>query len=218
MLSTKDLFKTIPEAFAALFDCDKPWGVLPHLDDFVKTIEDNRQGNIHPSAVLEGNIYLARDAEIGPHVYIQGPAWIGNGAKVKHGAYLRGGVVLADGAEVGAKTEVKRTLFLTGAKAAHLNYVGDSVLGYKVNLGAGVKLANFKTDGSNIKIQDEDTGFRKLGALLGDRVSIGCNAVTVPGTVIGADSSVYNCAMVRGFIPANTIVKLKQTIELVTKQ
>ena len=219
MFSTKDLFlKPLPEELATLLACEKPWDVLAQLDAFVTTIENNLQGTVHPTAVLEGDIHLAKDANIGPHVYIQGPAWIGSRAKVKHGAYLRGGVVLAEGAEVGAKTEIKRSLFLQGAKAAHLNYVGDSVLGSNVNLGAGVKLANFKTDGSNIKINGEDTGLRKLGGLLGDSVSIGCNAVTVPGTVIGTQSTVYNCAMVRGVIPAHSIVKLKQTIELVTKR
>jgi UDP-N-acetylglucosamine diphosphorylase / glucose-1-phosphate thymidylyltransferase / UDP-N-acetylgalactosamine diphosphorylase / glucosamine-1-phosphate N-acetyltransferase / galactosamine-1-phosphate N-acetyltransferase len=156
-------------------------------------------------------------AKIGPHAYIEGPAWIGEEVEVGHSAYIRGGVVLAPKAKVGAKTEVKRSLFLYAAKAPHLNYVGDSILGTKVNLGAGVKLANFNNMGTNIKIDGHATGLRKLGAMLGDEVTLGCNAVTVPGTIIGPRSTVYNCVMVRGVIPADSIVKLRQDLEIVTK-
>lgn len=218
-MRTAELFLSeVTGELQTLLNVTWPWEILAQLDAFVSTLEDSRQGIIHPTAVLEGDVYLAAGAKIGPHVYIEGPAWIGAGASVKHGAYLRGGVVLAPGASVGAKTEVKRSLFLTGATAAHLNYVGDSVLGAAVNLGAGVKLANFKTDGSNIVAAGQATGLRKLGGLLGDGVSVGCNAVTVPGTVIGANSTVYNCAVVRGAVPANSIVKLRQSQEVIEKR
>ena len=100
------------------------------------------------------------------------------------------------------------------AKAAHLNYVGDSVLGNDVNLGAGVKLANFKTFGTNITIEGQETGLRKLGALIGDGCSIGCNAVTTPGTIIGKNTIAYNCVVLKGVVPANSIVKLRQNLEI----
>jgi len=216
MLFTNDLFsiEKVDVKLRDLLTPKLPWQILANIDEFVKKINDDRKGFIHETAVLEGNIYLAESAEIGPHVYIQGPAWIGAGAKVKHGAYLRGGVVIAPEAEVGAKTEVKRSLFLNGAKAAHLNYVGDSVLGYKVNLGAGVKLANFKTFGNNISVGGYETGLRKFGAMLGDEVSLGCNAVTVPGTIVGKRTIAYNLAMLRGVIAADKVVKLRQQLEI----
>lgn len=217
-MKTADLFQTeLPAVLQPLLAVAWPWEVLAQLDSFVAQIKDERLGQVHPTAVLDGNIYLAKGATVGPHAYIEGPAWLGDGVTVKHGAYLRAGVVLAPGASAGAKTEVKHSLFLPGATAAHLNYVGDSVLGAGVNLGAGVKLANFKTDGSNITVDGQATGLRKLGGLLGDGVSIGCNAVTVPGTVIGPNSAVYNCVMVRGTVPANSIVKLRQTQEIIQK-
>lgn len=216
---TRDLFALdkVPEVLQGLLKTTYAWEILKNLDAFVATIQNDRQGKIHPTAVLEGNIYMHETAVIGPHAYIEGPAWLGEGVEVGHAAYIRGGVVLAPKAKVGAKTEVKRSLFLYGAKAPHLNYVGDSILGSKVNLGAGVKLANFNNMGTNIKIQGQDTGLRKLGAMLGDEVTLGCNAVTVPGTIIGAKSMVYNCVMVRGVIPANSIVKLKQELEIVAR-
>ena len=219
MLTTKDLFALdkLPEELQSLLDVTYPWEILKNLDAFVSTIQDQRLGKVHPTAVLEGNIYIHESAIIGPHAFIEGPAWIGEGVEVGHAAYIRGGVVLAPKAKVGAKTEVKRSLFLYSAKAPHLNYVGDSILGSKVNLGAGVKLANFNNMGTNIKIQGQDTGLRKLGAMLGDNVTLGCNAVTVPGTIIGVNSMVYNCVMVRGVIPANSIVKLRQDLEIVSK-
>ncbi len=214
MLSISELFDSHNlGTLGHLLEAKEPWDILHNLDIFMQSIRSEQLGQIHPSAVIEGNVYLAEGAEIGPHVYIEGPAWIGPRAKVKHGAYLRGGVVLAEDAEVGAKTEVKRALFLPGAKAAHLNYVGDSVLGNKVNLGAGVKLANFKTFGTGITIGGRPTGLRKLGAMIGDQASLGCNAVTTPGTIIGPRTLVYNCAVLRGIIPADTIVKLRQELE-----
>jgi NDP-sugar pyrophosphorylase family protein len=220
MLLSHDLFDSnmLSENLRELLRVGLPWEILAKLDAFVQTIPDDRQGYIHDTAVLEGNVFVHQTAKIAPHVFIEGPAYIGERVQVKHGAYLRGGVVLAAGAEVGAKTEVKRSLFLNQAKAAHLNYVGDSVLGNKVNLGAGVKLANFKTAGTTISIEGQATGLRKLGALIGDYSSLGCNAVTTPGTVIGKNVMVYNCAVLRGIVPANTIVKLKQGLEYIAKE
>ena len=216
MINTSDLFDIdlVDENLRSLLQVEFPWQVLTELDKFTAEIQDLRLGRVHPTAVVEGKVFIAKSASIGPHVYIQGPAWIAENAKVKHGACLRSGVVLAAGAEVGARTEVKRSLFLNSAKAAHLNYVGDSILGYKVNLGAGVKLANFKTFGTNINVANHETGLRKLGAMLGDHVSIGCNAVTVPGTIIGKRSIIYNLAMARGVVAADSILKLRQQFEL----
>ncbi|MGL4610617.1 MAG: glucose-1-phosphate thymidylyltransferase [Trueperaceae bacterium] len=219
MLLTKDLYDLayVPTELQALLSVTYPWEILKCLDEFTATIQDQRKGSIHPTAVLEGNIYLHETASIGPHVYIAGPAWIGEDAHIGHGAYVRGGVVLAPHAKIGHATEVKRALFLTDAKAPHLNYVGDSVLGHKVNIGAGVKLANFNNMGTTIKIAGQSTGLRKLGAMLGDEVTLGCNAATAPGTVVGAKTMVYQGAMLRGVIPANSIVKMRPTLEIVPK-
>lgn len=203
----------IPAALRGLVEAEHPWEALAALDRFCGNLVDDRRGRVHPTAVLEGAVVVAEGAEIGPHAYVQGPAWIGAGAHVGHGAYVRGNVVVGPGAKIGHASEVKRSILLPGAKAPHFNYVGDSVLGVDVNLGAGVKLANFKADGSTISVAGRSTGLRKLGAILGDGVSIGCNAVLNPGTVVGRDSVIYPGAVVHGWIERQTVVKVRPVQE-----
>ena len=212
---TQDLFdvSTVAAPLKALLDVPLPWEVLARLDHFLKDLEDGRLGKVHPTAVLAGPVYLAAGAAVGPHAYIEGPAWIGEGAEVGHGAFLRGGVALAPGVRVGHSSEVKHALLLEGAKAPHFNYVGDAVVGRDVNLGAGVKLANVRSDGGIVKAAGRDTGLRKFSAAVGDDVFIGCNAVLAPGTLVGPRCVIYSGVTLRGDVPADTIIKLRQPLE-----
>ncbi len=203
----------VPAVWRMLFDDAVPWAVLARLDEFLRSFEGDVAGDVHPSAVLEGAVRVEAGASIGPHAFVQGPAWLMAGASVGHAAYVRGGVLLAPGAKVGHASEVKRSVFLEGAKAPHFNYVGDSVLGHDVNLGAGVKVANLKAFGDTISMGGTPTGLRKLGALVGDGASIGCNAVLAPGTVVGAGTVVYHGALLRGLVPAHSVVKVRPTLE-----
>ena len=215
MLTTAELFDValLPAELRPLLDAEFPWEILARLDSFALEIPATILGNVHPSAVLSGNVYIAAGATVGPHACIEGPAYIGEGASVGHGAYLRGNVVLAPKAKVGHASEVKRSVFMTGAAAPHFNYAGDSVLGAHVNLGAGAKLANFRALAGTIKVSGVDTGLRKFGAALGDGVMLGCNSVTGPGTVIGAHTAVYHGSMLRGLYPAATVIKLRQEFD-----
>lgn len=203
----------MPQELQGLLDAEFPWEVLARLDAFAPSIPAQLLGEVHPTAVLMGHVFVAAGAKVGPHALIEGPAWLGPGAVVGHGAYLRGNVVLAAKAKVGHASEVKRSVFLPGATAPHFNYIGDSVLGAGVNLGAGVKLANFRTLAGMVKVAGFDTGLRKFGAALGDGVSLGCNSVTGPGTVIGPRTIAYHGSMLRGLYPADTILKLRQVLE-----
>jgi bifunctional N-acetylglucosamine-1-phosphate-uridyltransferase/glucosamine-1-phosphate-acetyltransferase GlmU-like protein len=196
----------LPPALRGLLAAAAPWEILAALDDFVADVTTDHAGTIHPTAVLEGAVRLERGAWIGPHAFVQGPCLIMAGAEVGHAALLRGGVVLGPGAKVGHASEVKRSLLLPHAKAPHFNYVGDSVLGSDVNLGAGVKLANLRLIPGAIRVAGTATGLRKLGAILGDRVSIGCNSVLAPGTVIGRDTLVVDSVSVAGVIPAGQLL------------
>ena len=220
MFTTAELFDAaqVPTALQPLLEPTWPWEVLSAVDTFLETLEPQHLGEVHPTAVLEDNVYLAPTAKVGPHVYIKGPSWIGEGAELGHGAYVRGDVVLAPGSQVLHSSEVKHALLLPGARLAHFNYVGDSVIGSGVNLGAGVKIANFKTFGDEIVVGGHKTGLRKFGAALGDGVSIGCNAVTSPGTLIGPRTLVYNGAMLRGVYPADSVIKYKQALETVPRR
>ncbi len=207
----------VPDAWRGLFDVDEPWRALERLDRLLAALVDRRDGDVHPSAVVEGAVVLEAGARIGPHAFVQGPAWIMAGAEVGHGAMLRGGVLMGPKAKVGQASEVKRSVLLGGAQAPHFNYVGDSVLGHGVNLGAGVKLANLKVVPGGVQVGGAVTGLRKLGSLIGDGASIGCNAVLAPGTVVGRGTIVYNGATIRGVVPAYSIVKLRTTLEIVER-
>jgi len=220
MVRLGDLFDLaqVPPAWRGLFEVEEPWQVLARLDALLSHLVDDRRGDVHPTAVLEGKVVIEPGASIGPHAFVQGPAWLMAGARVGHGAYLRDGVLLAPHATVMHASEAKRAIFLAGAKAPHFNYVGDSVLGHRVNLGAGVKLANFKATADEIQMDGRPTGLRKLGSLVGDDVSLGCNAVLAPGTVVGARTVVYHGATLRGVIPADTMVKLRPELDVVPRR
>ncbi|HEX7001058.1 MAG TPA: hypothetical protein VF164_05120 [Trueperaceae bacterium] len=219
MLTTAELFdiELVPDDLRALLADDKPWLALARLDELGGTLVDQR-GDVHPTAVIDGPLYMAKGAKVGPHAYLTGPVYLAEGAEVGHAARLRGPVVLCPGAKVGHASEVKRSLFLAGAKAPHFNYVGDSILGHDVNLGAGVKVANFKAFGDEVVSGDVRTGLRKFGAAVGDGVSIGCNAVLAPGTLVGRGTVIYHGASVRGHVEPGMVVKLRQQQELAPRR
>lgn len=162
------------------------------------------KGKVSPQAVLEGPVYVAEGAEIGPFAYIQGPTYIGPGAEVRHGAFIRGSAFIGPKAVVGHTTEVKGSIFFDEAKAGHFAYVGDSILGRDVNLGAGTKLANLKLRGDEVAVKHPATlqrvpsGLRKLGALIGDHAQTGCNAVLSPGTILLPSTGVLPCVHYHG--------------------
>lgn len=197
------------------------WEALERLAAFIRErIRPGVHGEVEPGAFVGPDVEVQEGARVESTAYVRGPAIIGAGTEVRHGAYVRGNVLTGRDCVIGHATEVKNALFLDGAKAAHFAYVGDSILGARVNLGAGTKLANLKVVEGGVAVTAPDgrsvpTGLRKLGAILGDDVEIGCNAVTAPGTVIGRRSIVYALASVRGTIAPDTIVAWKP--QLVSK-
>lgn len=200
---------------ASLFqgDCE-PWLVLQKLSDYFKTQTlGQHKGRISPSAYLINpeQIAIGEGSIVEPGAYIQGPCIIGKDCVVRHGAYIRGNVLTGNRCVIGHDSEVKHAIFLDGAHAAHFAYVGDSILGNEVNLGAGTKCANFKLDQTpiNLHIRGEriPTHMRKLGAIIGDKTQIGCNAVSNPGTLIGQEVRCYPCLNIEGFIPSRSMVK-----------
>ncbi|CAN5526350.1 glucose-1-phosphate thymidylyltransferase [soil metagenome] len=216
MLHTQDLFDLgrVSPALRDLFADPLPWRALARLDAFLEGLADERLGSVHSAAVVTGAVYLAEGARIGPGALVEGPAWIGPGAEVGHGAYLRGGVILDAHAKVGHASEIKRAILLGEAKTPHFNYVGDAILGAGCNLGAGVKIANMSAFANLIKSGGQDTGLRKFGGAIGDEVSIGCNAVVAPGTLIGPRTVAYSGVMLRGVYAADSVVKLRQELEI----
>jgi len=161
-------------------------------------------GKVLPGALVEGAVYVSEGAVIEPTAYVQGPCFIGPDAEVRHGAYIRGQVYVGPRAVVGHCSEIKNSVLFDGAKAAHFAYVGDSILGRDVNLGAGTKLANLPLKRGIIRFKNpisgslESSGLKKFGALLGDDSQTGCNAVLSPGTILMPGTAVMPCAHFRG--------------------
>jgi len=157
------------------------------------------KGQVHPGAYLQGQVYIAEGAVVEPTALIQGPCVIGPGAEIRHGAYIRGNAWIGAKTVVGHTTEVKGSIFFDGAKAGHFAYVGDSLLGRDVNLGAGTKLANLKLKGDEISVKHPvdgtfvRTGLRKFSSIIGDKAQTGCNSVLSPGTILMPNTAVLPC-------------------------
>lgn len=216
-LTTSQFFSLEEFSHRALFEETQfPWEALVHLASY---LQKQQLGKIEvkiPSTAHLINpelISIGPGTVIEPGAYIQGPVIIGPNCVVRHGAYIRGNVVTGQRCIIGHSTEVKHSILLDGAQAAHFNYVGDSILGNNVNLGAGVKLANFRLDHREISVvisgKKIKTQLKKLGAIIGDDTQIGCNSVTNPGTLIGQKAFCYPCISIMGFVPSNAIYREK---------
>lgn len=201
-------------------NCIYAWEVLARLPAYINThLEPGIHGTVMEGAWVGDQVYLAAGAVVESGAMVKGPAIIGPDTVIRQGAYLREHCLIGAGCVVGHTTEVKGSILLDGAQAAHFNYVGNSVLGRKTNLGAGVKLSNLKNNHStiNVRIGHElyNTGLHKFGAIIGDYAALGCNCVTSPGTLIGPETQVYPNVVVRGAVPQRCIVKLRQAVEIV---
>jgi NDP-sugar pyrophosphorylase family protein len=200
------LFEGVENAWEALGD-----RLSAYIDEHA---QDRIEGEIEDGAFVRGKVWLAEGAKIEAGAYVQGPAILGPGTVVRHAAYLRGYVLAGRDCILGHSTECKNAVFMDVASAGHFAYVGDSILGVRVNLGAGTKLANFRVFPGNVTVTNPEgglikTGMLKLGAILGDNVQIGCNSVAAPGTIVGAGSVIYSQASIRGTIPRDTLVSYK---------
>ena len=195
-----------------------PWEALEGIKELILQIGATLSADEydHPAE----DVWIAKDAKRYPNNYIAGPCIIGHGTEVRPGAFIRGSALVGDNCVVGNSTELKNVILFDNVQVPHYNYVGDSILGYKAHMGAGSITSNVKSDKKLVVIKNEgeliETGRKKVGALVGDRVEVGCNTVLNPGTVVGRDSNIYPVSCVRGVIPANSIFKSKDNI--VTKE
>lgn len=207
-----DLKETIA---AELFEgAEYPWEVLPKIHDFIMEL-----GKRLPKEIFEEhgeNIWIAKNAKIAPTACLNGPLIIDEDAEIRHCAFIRGNAIVGKGAVVGNSTELKNVVLFNKVQVPHYNYVGDSILGHKSHMGAGSITSNVKSDKTLVTVREKDdcieTGLKKMGAMLGDYVEVGCNSVLNPGTVIGRNSNIYPTSMVRGVVPANSIYKNKTEI------
>lgn len=186
-----------------------PWEALAGIEELICKIGQTLDAEEYE--YRGNNVWVSKSAKIFPSAYIGGPCIIGHNTEVRHGAFVRGSALVGDGCVVGNSAELKNVILFDGVQVPHYNYVGDSILGYKSHMGAGSITSNVKSDKTHVHIKDGvediDTGRKKVGAMLGDFVEVGCNSVLNPGTVIGRNSSVYPLSSTRGVIPQNAIYK-----------
>ena len=181
-----------------------PYEVLPKISEFI--LELGKTLPADKFECREDNIWIAKSASVAPSAYIHGPAIIDEEAEIRHCAFIRGNAIVGKGAVVGNSTELKNVILFDKVQVPHYNYVGDSVLGFKSHMGAGSITSNVKSDKTLVVIKSGEgkieTGLKKMGAILGDCVEVGCGSILNPGSIIGANSNVYPLSSVRGVIPA----------------
>jgi NDP-sugar pyrophosphorylase family protein len=206
----------------SLFDNSQwVWEALTYLKTYLASIQlGNINAEVSQGAYLINpeSITIGNGTVVEPGAYIQGPCIIGENCTIRHGAYIRGNLITGSDCVIGHDTEVKNAVFLNGVHAAHFAYVGDSILGNNVNLGAGTICANLKLNRQQISITHEGklypTGLRKLGAIMGDNSQTGCNTVTNPGTLMGKGVMSYPCTNFGGFIPQKSLIKNKNNLSI----
>ena len=210
-LKIKNLFGDLSQTQAKelLESVEYPWEALAGIGDLIVKLgetlseeEYEKQGE---------NVWIAKSAKIYPNNYIAGPTIIGANTEVRPGAFIRGNALVGENCVVGNSTELKNVILFNNVQVPHYNYVGDSILGYKSHMGAGSITSNVKSDKTLVTISCEGekipTERKKVGAILGDNVEVGCGSVLNPGTVVGKNSNIYPLSMVRGYVPADSIYK-----------
>lgn len=202
-----DLSHTL--AAPLLESCTYPWQALPRLGEFITSLGKELDPALFDNPAE--NVWIAKTAKVAPTASITGPVIICDAAEIRQCAYIRGNAVIGAGSVIGNSCEVKNAIIFDSVQVPHFNYVGDSILGFRSHMGAGAVTSNIKSDRTPVVIHSGDaaieTGLRKMGAMLGDGVEVGCNSVLNPGTVIGRGSRIYPLSSVRGFVPENSIFK-----------
>ena len=213
MYSPADLFDLSETEHGRLFaGLEYSWDALKRLKEYLNlNLRPGLNNKCEGRAYIGKEVYIGEGTVVEDGAMIKGPAWIGKNCEIRHGAYIRENVVIGDDCVIGNCCELKNSILFNEAAVPHFNYVGDSILGHRAHLGAGVKISNIKLTTGNIFLDKDglpfDTGLRKFGALVGDRAEVGCNAVLNPGSVLGRGSMVYPNVSWRGVLPAHMIAK-----------
>jgi NDP-sugar pyrophosphorylase family protein len=233
MFRAEDYLDLKQTAFPELFDgCENVWDALKKLSEFVqKHLKPAQRGKVVGSPYIASDVMIGEGTVIEHGAVIKGPAIIGKDCEIRSSAYLRGGVIVGDGCVLGNACEFKNAVLFNNVQVPHFSYVGDSILGHKAHLGAGVILSNVKSIKGNVVVQETrsvergaknegtiDTGLRKFGAVIGDGADIGCNCVLSPGSIIGRGAILYPNVLWRGVCPADSIVKLRQQHEIIRRK
>ena len=208
MVKNSDLFNFENSELRELFqNFSYPYEILPCINELIiklgKVLSNEYQK-------LDNNIWIHKSAKLGQGVEIIGPAIIMENVTLRHNAFIRENVIVGSNSVVGNSCEIKNSILISNCEVPHFNYVGDSILGNHVHLGAGVILSNLRLDKKNIRIGDIDTNLRKIGAFIGDNAQIGCNTVLCPGTVVYPNVLVYPLKTLKGIVKDNKEIKIER--------
>ncbi|MDE5830590.1 MAG: UDP-N-acetylglucosamine pyrophosphorylase [Clostridia bacterium] len=203
-----DLEHTLAKDYLKQFEY--PWEALKGIKEFIielgKTLGDDYEER-------EEHVWVHKTATVFNSAYLGAPCIIGANTEVRHCAFIRGSALIGENCVVGNSVELKNVIIFDNVHVPHYNYVGDSILGFKSHMGAGSITSNIKSDKTLVKVKDNntgeviETGIKKIGAMLGDYVEVGCNSVLNPGTIIGRNTNIYPTSCVRGVISENSIFK-----------
>lgn len=204
-----DLFDMKHTIAAPLFEGKTyPWEVLADISTFIQKLGEELSDDFEQ---IKPQVWVHRTAAVAPTASITGPCIIDAGTEIRHCAFIRGSALIGKDCVVGNSTELKNVVLFDHVQVPHYNYVGDSVLGYYSHMGAGSITSNVKSDKTLVVVKDGatciETGRKKMGAILGDFVEVGCGSVLNPGTVIGPNTNIYPLSSVRGVVPAASIYK-----------
>lgn len=209
MIKNDDLFDLENSIFKELLnDFNYPYEILPNISDLIIKLENSLSSDEYIKK--DNNVWIHKTVKIENGVEILGPAVIMEKVLLRHNAYLRENVIVGPNSVVGNSSEIKNSILLSHCEVPHFNYVGDSILGNNVHLGAGVILANLRLDKENIKIDNKDTNLRKIGAFIGDNSQIGCNSVICPGTIILKNKIVYPLSVIKGIYDIDKNIKVER--------
>ena len=224
MFSVGNLFDLSGTDHRAIFDnAQYAWDALSQIKAYVdKNLIPNQAHTVKGKVFIDENVSIGEGTVVEEGAMILGPAIIGKNCQIRHNAYVRPYSVVGDGCVIGNACEIKHSLIFNRCQIPHFNYIGDSILGEHVHMGAGVKISNLKLTPGTVLIDEVDqsgipidTGLRKFGALIGDRAEIGCNAVLNPGTILGRESIVYPNVSWRGILPEHMMAKNKAPVDII---
>ena len=224
MFTPADLFDLKETEHAQIFGgCEYAWDALKKIHAYIRAhLKPALNNRCEGIAFVGKEVFIGEGTVVEDGAMIKGPAIIGRNCQIRHNAYLREDVIIGDNCVVGNSTELKNVLLFNGAQVPHFGYVGDSILGHKTHLGAGVIVSNVKLVRGNVMVEKEgvpfDTGLRKFGALIGDYTDVGCNAVINPGSIIGRNCCIYPNVSWRGILPSNLIAKNKAQVDVVVRR
>ncbi|MEX1117432.1 MAG: hypothetical protein WEB60_01430 [Terrimicrobiaceae bacterium] len=224
MFSPQDYLDLDHTDHRVIFDhVEHVWQALEKIAPYLQfRLKPAMLGTLLGKPFLGPEVFVGQGTVIEPGAMIKGPAWIGENCQIRNGAYLRENVIIGNHVVAGNSSEFKNCLIFDNAEVAHFNYVGDSILGYKAHLGAGVILSNVRLDRREVAVSLPETtiptGLRKFGAIVGDHAEIGCNSVISPGSLIGRESLIYPGVSWRGVLPAKRTARLRQQLDILPRR